>query len=469
MITQRTSPSPFEAIQERMAASNINPDVIKEFQRRVQRVREGFSGKIPWNEIEDPRPEDLVEMESLPESRNVADDLSRLVVIKLNGGLGTSMGLSQAKSLIKIKNNESFLFFMKKQIEWLRKKYGVQLPLLFMNSFNTQEDTLKEPGIREINRSDGLHLPPDFLQNMVPRIHAGTLEPVGDGGNKDSWCPPGHGDIYLAMHTSGILDNLIEQGYEVAFISNSDNLSATVEPNILSHFLNSKLDFAMEITPKTLADIKGGVIIRHNDGNFNQIELLEAAQVEDDHLDDFKNIKRFKYFNTNNLWINLKSLKDKMESGGGLPLSVIVNPKNVDGVDVLQLETAMGAAIGHFSRVQGIIIPRSRFAPVKSCADLLVRRSDAYEVQEDFSIRSVMNAEPVIELDRYYKNVDDFESYFPKIPSLKNTVRFELKGPVQFDVPVEITGKVKIINNSGSIVKIGKLGKSRLENEEVIF
>lgn len=459
-----------ELLVARMKKKGLHNDVVKEFVRRVELVRSGFSGKVSWNEVDNPLAEDLVFYDDLPEPVSPDQDLAGLVIIKLNGGLGTSMGLSVPKCVLDIHNNESFLYYMRKQILHIREKFQVQIPLLFMNSFTTRDATLGAPGIRDINRTimEG-KIPVDFLQNMVPRIDAKSFEPFGDGESDAHWCPPGHGDIFLALKISGILDRLIEAGFKTAFISNSDNLAATIDPAILSHFNGEGLDFAMEITPKTQADIKGGVLIRRNHGGVSRVELLEAAQVEDEYIEDFKDIERFSYFNTNNLWVNLESLRDRM-AAEGLLLPVIINPKEVEGSTILQLETAMGAAIGQFEKTRGYVIPRSRFAPVKNCADLMVRRSDAYRLESDGTL--VRNAppeapEPVVKLDEHYKNYVDFEKLVPVIPSLQGLTSLQVIGPVIFDVPISLKGKVVIKNETDRPLSIGLLKKTTLSNETV--
>lgn len=458
------------AIRDRMEAKRIHEDVIKEYVRRVRLVSEGYSGKIPWQEIKDPRPGDLMELGDLKAPKDPQKYLKHLVVIKLNGGLGTSMGLTRAKSVIPVKGDLTFLEVMLQQIQSLRDRFKIDLPLIFMNSFNTREDTLEVAGIADVNKNTGKNLPPDFLQNMVPRIKKSDLLPPGDGNDPSQWCPPGHGDIYLSMKITGLLDQLIEIGYTTAFISNADNLAADVDERILARFIDDNLDFAMEITHKTLADIKGGVLIRHEKNGHSRVELLEAAQVEDSHMDDFINIDRFAYFNTNNLWVNLESLRDRLNSPDGVPLSVIVNPKEVNGADVLQLETAMGAAIGHFARAKGIIIPRDRFAPVKNCSDLLVRRSDAYTLDEiTGALLRATDSEVVVKLDDNYKKIEDFDRLFKEIPSIIGAKSLSVSGQVLFDRKVTIEGDVTIKNAGSDVKKISSVERDSFHNEEIIL
>src|SRR5438105_1204399 len=80
------------------------------------------------------------------------------------------------------------------------------------------------------------------------------------------WCPPGHGDIYTALVTSGMLDALLDAGYEHAFVSNSDNLGAVLDPRILAWFAAERIPFLMEVADRTEADRKGGHIAQRPGG-----------------------------------------------------------------------------------------------------------------------------------------------------------------------------------------------------------
>lgn len=160
----------------------------------------------------------------------------------------------------------------------------------------------------------------------------------------------------------------------------------------------------MELTDKTKADVKGGTIINYE----GSVRLLEIAQVPSEHVEDFKSVRKFKYFNTNSVYINLKAIKRLMEEGG-MELDIIVNNKTADnGVPVIQLETAVGAAIKHFKNAHGVNVPRSRFLPVKSCSDLLLVTSDLYSVQHG-SLRMnpnrMFSQTPVVKLGDNFKKV----------------------------------------------------------------
>ncbi|MCG6149587.1 UTP--glucose-1-phosphate uridylyltransferase [Leptospira levettii] len=459
-----------QLIRETMKQAGLSDAFIVDFISKVDAVRNGETGIVRWEEVGDLDPKsDEISLESIHDSYPLDTTLlSKLVVIKLNGGLGTSMGLDKAKSLIPIKGNLSFLSVMAKQIEYLRNKYGIDVPLLFMDSYNTQEDSQREliqSGFKQSLRSS-------FLQHKVPRLDANTFVPIKTNVEKENWCPPGHGDIYFTMMEEGILDELLSKGFEIAFLSNGDNLGATVDPQIVSYLLKEDIHFAMEMTPKTLADKKGGAIYRKLvGGKMIQYELLETAQVPKEHEHEFSGLGKFRTFSTNNLWINLRALKERFQKGN-FSLSLIVNPKQVSGKDVIQLETAMGSAVGNFSKFKGIIIPRDRFAPVKKTEDYLIRRSDAYVLNEDYSLTMTKErkekglGEVLVSLDeKFYKKIQQFDALFVALPSLVECEELVVEGEILFDVPVKIKGKVKFRNVSGSLQKISSLSKTEFENQ----
>ena len=254
-----------------------------------------------------------------------------------------------------------------------------------MNSFYTREDTLAALEAHPELDSD---VPADFVQNKEPKIRVDDLTPVEWPDDPAlEWCPPGHGDIYTALLTSGTLEQLLDTGYEYAFLSNSDNLGAVLDPRILSWFAAEELPFVMEVARKTDADRKGGHPARLKETG--QLVLRETAQTPEDDMERFPDIDRWTYFNTNNLWVNLRALAAVLdENDGVLGLPMIVNRKTVDPCDkstpeVFQLETAMGAAVGVFEGARVLSVPRPRFAPVKTTDDLLVLRSDAYVLTDD--------------------------------------------------------------------------------------
>lgn len=447
-----------QAFREKMEAAGVSEAAIRAFENGYERFERSETALISESEIEP--------VESLPTLGEIRQSFAgkesptlfaQSAVLKLNGGLGTSMGLEKAKSLLPVRGDDTFLDLIVRQVlAWRETTSDVRF--LLMNSFSTSADTraalAKYP---ELGHPDDLEL----LQNKVPKIDAETLDPVEWALDpKLEWCPPGHGDLYAVLAGSGIIDELLSHGVRYLFVSNSDNLGATLDPALLAWFAESGKAFAMEVTARTPSDRKGGHLAVR-DGH---LILRESAQCPEDDLEAFQNIERHRYFNTNNLWLRLDRLRDALaESGGFLPLPVIQNRKTVDPRDktstaVVQLETAMGAAIECFPDSAAISVPRSRFAPVKTTGDLLALRSNAYEILPDGRAQLAAargGVPPRIELDGNYKLVDQLDVATPDgAPALVDCEELVVEGPIRFAPGVEIVGRVSLKNGSGESVTL---------------
>ena len=433
-----------------MRAAAVPDATIDAFLGNVEKVEAGERGQIPESTITPV--EELPALECLPMARDdAAELLNQLAVIKLNGGLGTSMGLEQAKSLIKVRGEDTFLDFIAKQILRLRESSGAsKLAFYLMDSFSTQADTMaylkKYPSLA----IDGEL---DFVQSKVPKLDARTLLPIDWPSAPDlEWCPPGHGDLYPSLLGCGLLDKLLGRGIKFLFVSNSDNLGATVDLRLLSEFAASGNSFLMEVATRTAADRKGGHLARRLDNG--RLLLRESAQCLPQDETQLQDITRHRFFNTNNLWIRLDHLKVELKKRGGvLPLALITNVKTVDPRDsgspkVIQLESAMGAAIECFAKTGAILVPRSRFTPVKTTSDLLALRSDAYRLTEDHLLildESRHGKPPVIDLDsKHYKLLADFEAAFPAgAPSLIRCASLKVVGKKTFPANLVLTETIE--------------------------
>lgn len=437
-----------------MLAQGLNDAAIAAFKYNFEVLASGQNTMIPESSI---RP-----VESLPEYEllDVQPDPSLLqatVVVKLNGGLGTGMGLDKAKSLLPVTQGNSFLDLIAHQCASMKEMFQTDVKFMLMNSFSTSADTL-EALSKYPELGTGADL--EFVQNMAPKVTESDLTPASWPANPDNeWCPPGHGDLYPAMLGSGTLQNLLTQGYKYMFVSNSDNLGATMDLKLLTYFALTGAPFMMEVATRTDADKKGGHLAE--DAATGGLLLRETAQCPDEDEKEFQNVNKYKFFNTNNLWVDLEALADAFNrSGGALQLPVMKNGKTVDPRDkkstkVIQLETAMGAAISCFEGATAVVIPRSRFAPVKTTNDLFSLRSDAYTLTQDFRIElaaSRNGVPPTIKLDGMYKFVDAMDSLIPDgPPSLIDCTKLVVEGPVVFSPDVVIKGEVTIKNESGTL------------------
>jgi UTP--glucose-1-phosphate uridylyltransferase len=360
------------------------------------------------------------------------------------------MGMTKAKSLLEVKDGMTFLDVIARQVLDARERLGARLPLVLMDSFATREDSLAALERVPELASD---VPADFVQSKEPKIREDDGQPVEWPDNPGlEWAPPGHGDVYPSLAGSGMLDALLERGYRYLFMSNSDNLGAVLDPRILSWIAREEIPFLSEVCDRTEADRKGGhLAVRRSGGG---LVLRETAQVPDEDADAFSDTTRHTYFNTNNLWVDLRALRSLMESQDGvLGLPMIVNRKTVDPNDsgstpVIQLETAMGAAVGVFEGARALRVPRERFAPVKTTSDLLVLRSDAYELTGDarLVLADGRSSAPLVSLDDdFYKRLRDFDERFAAgPPSLVEAERLEVVGDVRFGAGVIVRGSVRV-------------------------
>ncbi|XP_038663682.1 UDP-glucose pyrophosphorylase 2b [Scyliorhinus canicula] len=434
---------------------------IEGFQKLFRSLLQRKGPSVEWEKIQKP-PENSIQSYDKIQIRGLSDDvsslLSKLVVVKLNGGLGTSMGCKGPKSLISVRNENTFLDLTVLQIEHLNRTYQTDVPLVLMNSFNTDEDTKK---ILQKYRHSRVKIH-TFNQSRYPRIDKESLLPIAkdlsvSGDSAEAWYPPGHGDIYASFYNSGLLHTFLQEGKEYIFVSNIDNLGATVDLNILQHLLNppngKRCEFLMEVTDKTRADVKGGTLIQYD----GKLRLLEIAQVPKAHVDEFKSVTKFKIFNTNNLWISLAAI-ERLQKLNAINMEIILNAKTLDdGRNVIQLETAVGAAIKCFENALGINVPRSRFLPVKTTSDLMLVMSNLYSLQAGsltMSDKREFRTVPLVKLGSSFTKVQDYLKRLESIPDILELDHLTVSGDVTFGKQVILKGTVIIIANHGDRIDI---------------
>ncbi|KAI5192901.1 UTP--glucose-1-phosphate uridylyltransferase [Nematocida minor] len=440
-----------EELESLKRYERAKPEDLEKFSKIFSRYLKTRSDKIEWSKISPPPAEMMVEYESIvdPHIDNVSEMLNKLAVLKLNGGLGTSMGCTGPKSAIEVKDYLNFIDLTVRQLEHFNTKYDATVPLVLMNSYNTHAQTSKL-----ISKYKSVWT---FEQSAFPRIFADTLMPaLSDSSVKESegWYPPGHGDLFESLQESGMLDKLLEEGKEYLFVSNIDNLKAGIDLSILQYVIKDNVDFLMEVTKKTRADVKGGTLIEYD----NSLRLLEIAQVPEENKSDFTSIRKFKIFNTNSIWINLHALKSILDKGG-MELEIIENKKKLEnGESVIQLETAIGASIRYFSNSKGLIVPRSRFLPVKTCSDLFLLQSTLFKIAHgtlSISQNRITDTIPIIKLvGDCFKTVSSYKKHVKGPVAIDDLDHLTVSGNVTIGKNVELKGTVIIIAEEGRSIHI---------------
>ena len=413
-----------------------------------------------WKFLRNPDEGEIIQYSSLPvpDKESIEVCLARLAVCKLNGGLGTSMNCRGPKSAIIVREKKTFLDLIVEQMIELNNKFQSDVPLMLMNSFRTHSITERIVGL-----SMGATKVMSFCQNWYPRLlddDSGFLNPLKF--NLDAWYPPGHGDLYSCLLDKGYIDDLLKEGREYLFISNSDNLGATVDLKILNFIINNEIPFLMEVASKTEVDTKGGVLCQ----NKKQIKLLEIADVPPEHIPEFCGTDKFNFFNTNNIWINLVQIKKLLEEGS-LNLDLIVNRKKIKNLNILQLETAVGSAFNSIPGAVGMNVPRSRFMPVKNTSDLLLVQSDLYKLERGTLKRDLaakITSLPKVQLRDPFDDLKEYQKRIPVSPDITSLETLELEGQVTFKGKATLKGRVRIISKKKSI----KVPKGAIIEDEVV-
>ncbi|MEM7133131.1 MAG: UTP--glucose-1-phosphate uridylyltransferase [Chloroflexota bacterium] len=444
--------------ENKMRNCQISECVIEAFRQYYTKLISNESDNIDEDKISPIR--NLATLDDLDEKYKFIGNeaLDQLAILKLNGGMGSSMGLKGPKSLLKVKDGLTFLDIIIGQISCLCKDTKTNVPLILLNSFLTQktiQKALKSYGELKQN------VPMLLLQNRMPKIWKHGLGPVnGLNDSQLEWYPPGHGDLILALSSTGLLQSLLTQGIKYLFISNADNLGATYDAKIFGYIISQNAPFLMEVVHRTLADIKGGHLAqKRSDGH---LIIRTEAQCPTNDLKKFQDISRYPYFNTNNLWLHLPTLQTYLkEKPTELRLPMIVNEKPVNPSQptshkVYQLESSIGSAVSLFPGAQALCVSRRRFIPVKSTNDLLLIWSDLYFLDKDYYLRSTLedtggkiSEGPLIRLDqRYFQMIDGFHIRFPYgAPSLAHCTGLSIEGDIRFGNKVVLEGNVQLVNS----------------------
>eukprot|EP01113_Clastostelium_recurvatum_P002815 TRINITY_DN111_c0_g1_i4.p1 TRINITY_DN111_c0_g1~~TRINITY_DN111_c0_g1_i4.p1 ORF type:complete len:508 (+),score=164.80 TRINITY_DN111_c0_g1_i4:50-1525(+) len=419
-----------------------------------ERQRSAYINKdqIMMSDIKMPPEEFFTQYSDLPKADTLSPDavkhmLSKLAVIKLNGGLGTGMGCSGGKGTIEVRAGMTFLDLTVQHIAQLNSTYGVNVPLVLMNSFRTDKETNK---VLEKYKGQNVRIS-TFIQSKFPRVYRDTMNPVPKPGSKfnvNEWYPPGSGDVFRSIMWSGLLDSLVAEGKEYIFVSNVENIGAVVDLAILSQVVQRNTSFALEVTDRISTDVTGGLLALYR----GKPTLVEMSQVKVEKIRDFR---EFRSWNTNNLWANLKTVRTLSESDA-LDLDWVASRTGPEGRH-LQIETPAGMAIRNFPGAVAIQVPRLRFRPVKSTSQLMLAQSNLFTFKDGIMTMNPtreIGDVPLIKLGEEFHKLGDYEKRIKSIPDIIELDHLTVSGDVVFGQGVKLKGTVIIVAEHGEHIDI---------------
>jgi len=419
--------------RQKMLEKKYDERLISLFLKYYEKLKNGSRGIINEKDI---LPVEYGSVEKFSEIEKSTTPLAKTAVIKLNGGLGTSMGMDFPKSFVEVRDKKRFIDIAAEQHK--------NLPLIFMNSLQTKDMT------DEFISQNPQYSLNDFVQYSFPKVLKDSLQMAENPQNREfEFNPAGHGDVYMSLWISGILDELLAQNFRFAFISNIDNTGAVFDVSIANYMAKNDIPFLMEVCRRGEMDKKGGHIAKTKDGHFI---LREKAQAAVEEITEFENIDKYSYFNTNSIWVDLRKLNEILQKNGVIELPFIANEKTLNPNDkstpkVYQIEQAMGAAISLFDGARLLEIEKERFFPVKTTNDLFLLRSDRFSLENSLlkSFDGNKSECNIILNPKFYGNLSDFEKRVKNgIPHLQKCRKLVVNSDVEFNSDMEFVGNCSL-------------------------
>jgi len=424
-----------------------------------QRLRNRFLDKplMEWERVR-PLPDDFCKsVTELPEPtpEKAKELLTKLVFVQLNGGLGTNMGLKSTKSGLQILKQagqaHTILDCKVSQVEALNQKYGVNIPLVLMNSPKTHEETLEL--LKKYPQEEGKITIHTFVQSEHPLMHKDTLAPVAKSKEeRQFWIPPGSGEVFSGLLRAGLLEKFKQQGKEFLFISNVENMGATIDLRLLNNIYTGEIDFQLELTNRVSTDHHGGLPMSYKEG---RVHVMEISQVPFEYHKNFT-VSHFKWWNTNNMWVRINNVWNMLKLQA-LDLDFIVKYRISGGRNVAQIETPAAMSIHSFKRAAGITVPRSRYRPVNSTAQLMAAQSNIFTFSDGAMTMNpvrVPATEPLIKLGDHFTSVEEYEKRLKDIPNILELDHLTVSGDVTFGTKVTLKGTVIIVAEHGEKIEL---------------
>ncbi|KAL3622381.1 hypothetical protein CASFOL_033792 [Castilleja foliolosa] len=359
--------------------------------------------------------------EDISETKQLFD---KLVVLKVNGSLGTNIGFNGPKCAMEISGGLSCLDLIINQIEALNAKYGCNIPLLLVNASIAHAGILK---VLEKHLNKNIHSVPQNHYHQEYDVN--SVPPSGKGrDNNDEMNSVNLAEIFLPLMKSGKLDVLLSQGKEYILLLSDDNLAHVIDPmvlEILNHLIQNNIKFCLEVMPKSSEFEKSNFPVNEED-----IPILTPR-------------KNWKFIDT--MWMDINSIES------------LVERRAVKGhLTIAEL----------FDQYFALSVPKSRYLPVKATSDLFLLQSDLYTSTEGTLTRNPArenSVDPSIELGPAFENVNDFRRRFKSIPSVIGLDSLKVNGDVWFGTDITLKGKVSI--HAGLYMKIVIPDGTVLENK----
>jgi UTP--glucose-1-phosphate uridylyltransferase len=416
-------------------------------------LREKYIKKIPvdWEKVYKPDNsfyQEHYEKLPAPDKPKMKQLLEQTVVILMNGGV-SKMDFKTPRSALTVEKNgitQTLLDCRLAQINALNVEFGVDLPIILMNSFLTNTETNHNLQKYQNLKIKILH------QGMYPLMYKTNLSPIPQSKNDPNWSPPGSAEIFVLLKTTGLLDELLKEGKKFAFLSDVENLGATIDPKLLYHVEQKQINLLLEVTPRTKSEgnFMGGVPVLFR----KKQHILELSQVPMHIRQTRFNFQDFKYLNTNNIWISLQTLA-KIEK---ISMDWALHSKMQKGREVVYIDTPVSMAIQSFPNPTAITVPRQRYRQVHHTSHLLAVQSDLYVLENgNFKLnpKRIPPTEPLLKLGDGFKTLDDYQKRFScGPPSLLEIDHLTVSGEVNFGSDVVLKGTVIIVADAGSRIDI---------------
>ncbi len=283
--------------------------------------------------------------------------------VVLAGGMATRFG-GVVKAVVEALPGHTFLQLKLRQISAAAKHEGAKVPVYLMTSFSTDSQ------LRELAAMwKDAHVNAECFAQLISLRLTPEGELYRDASGDVSPYAPGHGDLTFALRSAGVLSRFVAAGGRYLYVSNVDNLAATLDPAVIGFHIASGAQITTETVAKDPGD-KGGAPGRVD----GRIQVIEDFRFPRDFDQD-----SIRVFNANSF------VMDAAAIDRDFPLDWFAVKKTVDGATVIQFEHLVGQVTA-FLRGAYLEVPRrgseSRFLPVKDPDELKQRQDEIRQVMQ---------------------------------------------------------------------------------------